>query len=563
MNILKLLLCISIVSLLISCNATGLTNESEAGGDVSASTSLSIKFDALLSEQYQSDQPGAAALVAIDGEVVYEKGFGLANIELNVPIKPEMVFEIGSITKQFTAVAILMLVEEGKLSLDDEITKFLPHYPTKGHTITLHHLLTHTSGIKSYTSMESWTKLWRQDLSPLELINIFKDEPMDFEPGEQFLYNNSAYFILGYVIEKASGLTYQDYIHKEIFEPVGMTSSYYGSAQTIIPNRASGYQQTDKIINAEYLSMSQPYAAGSLMSTVHDLFKWNQAIRSNQLINQASTEKAFTNYELNNGEKVGYGYGWFLSEINGSSTKEHGGGIFGYVTNSIYLPEENVFVAVLSNTDFNGPGFVSTKMAAIAIDKPYPEFSDDVSVDTDELASLVGVYDFDDGATRFITMHDGSLYSQREGGTKFLLHPTADGMFYFEGSFSNLRFTQEDGKTEVLFKSRASESVGIKTDKPVPVKTEITLDSATLMQFVGVFELQPGFDITITLEDDKLMSQATGQQKFQIYPMTKSRFFLKVVDAELEFIANENGAYTSMILYQGGQEIPAQKKTSN
>lgn len=559
MNTLKLILCICVASLLFSCDATEPSIESES----SISTPLSNKFDELLSEQYKTDQPGAAALVAIDGEIVYEKGFGLANIELKVPIKPEMVFEIGSITKQFTAVAILMLVEEGKLSLDDEITKFLPDYPTKDHKITLHHLLTHTSGIKSYTSMESWAKLWRKDVTPLELVDIFKDEPMDFEPGEQFLYNNSAYFILGYIIEKASGLTYQDYIQQKIFEPVGMTSSYYGSAQKIIPNRATGYQKTDEIINAEYLSMSHPYAAGSLMSTVGDLFKWNQAIRSNKLISAASTEKAFTDYELNNGEKVGYGYGWFLSEINGSPTKEHGGGIFGYVTNSIYLPEENVFVAVLSNTDYNGPGFVSTKMAAIAIDKPYPELSYDVTVDIERLTALVGVYDFEDGSTRYITVEDGSLYSQREGAAKFLLHPTADGTFYFEDSFANIRFTQIEDKTKALFKNRASESVGIKTDKAVPIKTEISLDKEALIQFVGVFELQPGFDITITLEDDNLMSQATGQQKFPIYPMTKSRFFLKVVDAELEFIANDNGLYTTMILYQGGQEIPAQKKTSN
>jgi CubicO group peptidase (beta-lactamase class C family) len=170
--------------------------------------SLESKIDAILSNQFKSNETGVSALVAKDGKVLYRKAFGKANLELDVHMTSENVFEVGSITKQFTSVAILMLLEEGKLSLEDDITKFIPEYPTKGKKITVHHLLTHTSGIKSYTSMQSFGEVMMIDESPLKFIDFFKNEPMDFNPGEKYTYNNSGYFILGYIIEKASGITY-------------------------------------------------------------------------------------------------------------------------------------------------------------------------------------------------------------------------------------------------------------------------------------------------------------------------------------------------------------------
>ena len=173
---------------------------------ISYAQKLEKQFDKMLNEQYLPTEPGATALVAINGEIVYRKAFGMANLELDVQMEPDMVLEIGSITKQFTAVSILILMEQGKLNLDDDITKFIEDYPTHGHNISIHHLLTHTSGIKSYTSMESWAPVWRKDFEPIELIDFFKKEPMDFAPGEEWRYNNSAYFILGYIIENLRSL---------------------------------------------------------------------------------------------------------------------------------------------------------------------------------------------------------------------------------------------------------------------------------------------------------------------------------------------------------------------
>ncbi len=521
---------------------------------------LEKQFDKMLQEQYLPTEPGATALVAINGKIIYHKAFGMANLELDVQMEPDMVHEIGSITKQFTAVSILMLMEQGKLNLDDDITKFIEDYPTHGYNISIHHLLTHTSGIKSYTSMKSWAPVWRKDFEPKELIDFFKNEPMDFAPGEEWKYNNSAYFILGYIIEKASGQTYEQFVETNIFAPLGMQSSLYGSNSEIIKKRAYGYQKKGNYVNAEYLSLTQPYAAGSLMSTVEDLFIWNRAIHSNKLVKKESIKLAFTNYLLNNGEKINYGYGWFLDEINESPTIEHAGGIFGYVTNSIYLPNEDVFIAIYSNCDCNGPGQVSTKMAALAIGKPYPDQQDIISVESDYLLKLVGVYDFADSSTRIITLEDNQLYSQRRGSNKFKLFPIKKDLFFFENSFSTIEFTDKGDEIEADFINRINKTKGVKTDKPVPVHNEIELSEEILSRYTGVYAVAPNFDITITLENGKLMSQATGQGKFEIFAESQTKFFLKVVDAQIEFIENDTGKFESFILYQGGQKIPGKKK---
>jgi CubicO group peptidase (beta-lactamase class C family) len=272
-------------------------------------TSGLAKINAFLEKIYPANEPGAAVLAVKNGKIILRKGYGMANLELGIPIKPEMVFRIGSITKQFTAVAIMKLVEEGKLSVTDDIKKYLPDYPTHGHKITIHHLLNHTSGIKSYTSMPDWPPLMRKDMTLKELIDFFKNQPMDFAPGERFLYSNSGYILLGAIIEKVSGKSYEAYMDENIFKPLNMSGSYYGSPSRIIPLRAFGYEKDkSQITNASYLSMTQPYAAGSLLSTVDDLHRWYQALEAGKVLSQKSLEQMYTPTKLNNGKTQNYGY---------------------------------------------------------------------------------------------------------------------------------------------------------------------------------------------------------------------------------------------------------------
>ena len=198
-------------------------------------------MDRVLAAAYKPGEAGAAVIVVKDGQTLFRKGYGMANLELSVPVRPEMVFRLGSITKQFTAAAILMLAQQGKLAVTDDVTRFLPDYPSGGRKVTIDHLLTHTSGIKSYTGMPEFWKTQGQDASVSEMIDFFKKEPFEFEPGEKWNYNNSGYFLLGAIIEKVSGQPYGEFVLKNIFLPLGMTHSFYGDNEPVIAGRVSGY----------------------------------------------------------------------------------------------------------------------------------------------------------------------------------------------------------------------------------------------------------------------------------------------------------------------------------
>jgi CubicO group peptidase (beta-lactamase class C family) len=282
-------------------------------------------------------------------------------------MKPENVFQIGSMTKQFTAVAILILMEEGKLNLKDDLTKFIPDYPTPGNKVTVHHLLTHTSGIKDFTQVNALRELARNDLEPIEIIEMFKNEPLNFYPGEEFRYSNSGYILLGYIIEKLSGISYERFVEDRIFRVAGMKDSRYASDREIIRNRAYGYQNRNGLYNKTFISLNIPYASGALMSTVDDMLNWQIALNQNLLVNKKTLKKAFLTYKLNDGTSLNYGYGWHLKEIEDSPTREHGGSIFGFKSMGVYIPERDIYVIGLSNCDCNSPTRVVRDIASWAL----------------------------------------------------------------------------------------------------------------------------------------------------------------------------------------------------
>lgn len=541
----KIKLPLVLLALLLSFNST-------------SAQSLEKQIDAIFTEAYPADAPGATVLITKDDKVIYRKAFGMANLELNVPMKPEHVLELASITKQFTGVAILMLMEQGKLSLQDPLSKYIADYP-KGSEINIHHLLIHTSGIKSYTDVPEFMKLARTDMTPIEIIDNFKDLPMDFEPGERYAYNNSAYILLGYIIEQISGMSYEDFIQKNIFDKLGMKNSYYGSRSRIIPNRASGYQPSNEgYQNAEYLSMTLPYAAGSLMSTVDDMLLWNKAIHHNTLISEQSKQLAFTNYTLNNGKHINYGYGWGTNELAGVATIEHTGGIFGFTTSGIYIPEKNIYSIVLTNDNGKGPETFNLKATALVLGKPLVE-KPAVTLTDEQLQQWTGAYQFED-VVRFITYKDGALYSTREGGQPFKLIPLSENKFQFEGSFTTYDFSKNNGKKEVLFADRINKSKGVETDKkPNPEKEAVSLPKEILANYEGTYELQPSFQIVVTTQDNRIFAQATGQPQFEIFAENENTFFLKVVDAKVTFNKNPDGTVKSLTLFQGGQAIEGKK----
>jgi CubicO group peptidase (beta-lactamase class C family) len=514
------------------------------------------QFDKILSEQNFENSPGFAVLVAKNNEVIYRKAFGYANLELDVPMKPENIFRIGSITKQFTAAAILKLEEEGKLSLQDDITKFIEDYPTHGHTITIEHLLTHSSGIKSYTSMKEWdAEMRKKDFTPAEMIDFFKNQPMDFAPGEEFLYNNSAYFLLGHIIEKASGKTYEEYLKDTFFEPLGMTGTSYGNPSRVIKNRAAGYMKKNgEFVNAEFLSMTQPYAAGSLLSNVDDLFTWYTAVMNDKVISKENRVKAHTSFKLNNGKPTGYGYGWFLGNIQGSPMIEHGGGINGYLTASLWLPDEKVFVAVFSNCNAMPPQSTAFKLAAAAIGKPFDR--KEIELDKNILQDYVGVYESDEQETRTVVVENDSLFYVFPSGNRTKLLPFAKDHFFTKNSFNEFVF-ERNTQGEVV--SLTASGTGYlpmkldKTDKPVEVKKEVELPDELLDKYLGKYELMPEFFLTVTRQGKRVFVQGTGQNPIEVFATEPHRFFAKIINAEIIFHPDESGLVTALTLIQNGE----------
>lgn len=328
------------------------------------------KIDSLIQTEFgNKNEPGGVFLVSQKGKNIYRKAFGKANLELNVNMTPDNVFQIGSMTKQFTAVAILMLEQQGKLKVTDPVSKYNKDYPN-GDKITIHHLLTHTSGIKDFTKMKALSSIAQKEMKPEAMVDFFKNEPVDFAPGEKFEYNNSGYVLLGYIIEVVTGDTYEDFIQKNIFDKAGMTHSYYASDRKVIPKRASGYHKKEQgFVNKTVISFSVPFSSGSLMSTVDDLLKWQQALNQNVFLNSTETQKTFQKYKLNNGTEFTYGYGWHLKDMNGVPDREHGGSIFGFKSMGVYIPGEDIYVIGLSNCDCHSPTEVTRNIAKTTLNE--------------------------------------------------------------------------------------------------------------------------------------------------------------------------------------------------
>jgi CubicO group peptidase (beta-lactamase class C family) len=414
----------------------------------------------------QSYVPGkfmGTVLVAQDGKVLLDKGYGFANLEWDIPNTPTTKFRLGSITKQFTAASILLLEERGKLKIEDPVKKYMPDAPAAWDKITIFHVLTHTSGIPSFTGFPDFESHEAQAMTPQKLVEWFRDKPLEFEPGTKWNYSNSGYVLLGYLIEKISGQSYSDFVQQNIFTPLGMKDSGYDSNSTIIAHRAAGYMPGKSgPVNAGFVHMSIPFSAGALYSTTEDLLRWEQGLFGGKVLTPASLAKLTTPFK----DDYAFGLTAHISS-NGHKVISHDGGIQGFNTTLAYYPDDKLVVAVLAN--INGPfaGQIGANLAEVAY------------------------------------------------GEKVVL--------------------------------------------PAERK-EITVSPEILRQYVGTYELAPTFSIAITLENGQLMTQATNQQKLPLFAESETMFFLKVVDAQVEFVKNEKGEVTHLVLHQNGRDAKGVKK---
>jgi len=417
-------------------------------------------IDSLVLPHFQPNEPGVSILIARQGKIIYEKSFGSANIELNVPLQPGMVFKIGSVTKQFTAIGILQLVEQGKISLQDSIQKYINDFPSKGHTITIENLLTHTSGIKDYNDADTTHNPYieRQDFRPLQLIKSFNYWPLEFEPGTRYSYSNSGYVLLAYIIEKVSGESYHAYMEKNVLKAAGLTNTFYAGEKKIVPQRVNGYTKDNGYYeNTEYQSISIAYGCGDLMSSVEDLYKWNIAILSHQLVKKETLDKAFTPFRLKNGSYTGYGYGWFIDSLPGTKCIHHEGQISGFIAVEKYFPAEDIYLAILTNlrsgedkTNFSNERFrLFETISLIALGK---EIIKEIAVNDAILDSYIGTYEatFTKNQTLIIYKREGKLYADLSNGTgrNMLLQAQSETKFFLpdiKHITTSLEFINENG----------------------------------------------------------------------------------------------------------------------
>ena len=420
-------------------------------------------LDSLVSAYARNNSFNGSVLVAQKGKILLEKGYGFQNKKDSVHNSANTIYQIGSITKQFTSAIILQLVEKQKMSLQDKLSKFFPDYP-KGDSITVEHLLTHTAGIYNYTNDGHFmSTASERPITRDSLLYLFKYKPLDFSPGTKWSYSNSGYILLGVIIEKVTGKSYFQVVRENIFEPLDMRHTGFDFTNLHDANKAIGYS-SDFSKPVGIVDSSVSFAAGAIYTTVGDLYKWDQALYGNRIVSQALLEKAFTAY------KSDYGYGWQILTTYNKKVTEHGGGITGFVSFILRVPEDQLCIILLSNLPSPTPQVIANQI--------------------------------------------NDLFN---------------------------------GKNPLL---------------PVARK-EIHLDTAILKLYTGEYELAPTFHITISLENGVLEAQATNQGKNPLFAEKTNFFFLKVVDAQVEFLTGPDGKIDRLVLYQSGRQIDGKKIKAN
>jgi CubicO group peptidase (beta-lactamase class C family) len=411
---------------------------------------LSKTLDELIPKRLTEISPGCVVMVVKHDKIIYRKTFGLANTELNISMQPDMLFRIGSMTKQYTAIAILQLVERGKIALQDSIQQYIKDFPSKGYTITIENLLTNTSGIKDYLSEISNPSKQKETYTPKDGVDYIKDAPLNFKPGSNYRYSNSNFYLLGYIIEMVTGEPYEKYLQENVLGKAELKNTFYINPKINIPNMPQGYSKFDgKIEKATLQPIDIMYSAGGLISNVNDIYKWHQALFNYQLVKKETLERATTPFKFPDGTFSEYGYGWFIKSLDGSKTIEHSGSTDGFQSDEIYLPNENVFVVSLFNcyeADMEWQQ-LTNDIAKVALGKP---LNNEVKVKEDVLKSYVGTYEVNFNNINhklIVTFADGRLSIEASNPDdrlpKVTLYAKSENEFYMKEAPLRFEFIKD------------------------------------------------------------------------------------------------------------------------
>lgn len=524
---------------------------------------FAAKADAYLQQAYPANGPGAAVIVTDDGKTIYARGRGLADIQAGTPISPDTVFRIGSITKQFSAAVILQLVEEGKLSLDDPVSKFVPSLPQPGAGATVRQLLNHTVGVQSYTGIPGWMADEKNTGRPYtteQMIALFKDLPSPSKPGEEYSYNNSGYVLVGAVIEAVTGKPWHQAVEERTAKPLGLTTIRYGVGEADMPNMAKGYTDGENGPKpARKIHMSVPHAAGALIGSVEDLARWAQALHHGKVVGKATYAQMIAPTPMPNDEPLPYGLGIGQERVRDRIGIGHGGGIFGFSTDSIYLPEEDIFVAVFANSDdpATSPGVVMQRLAALAVGDPYPELQK-ADVPIASIEPLFGVYRIVGGKDeRSFYARDGKLYTLRSGASESEVFPAGKDRFYYgPNSLTWFQIRRDPAGKHIMemYQNGAQEAEKAARSGPVPAEPKgVDVPRATLERYVGSYAARMGIANIGWGDGDSLTIQLGGQSPTPLRPVSETEFRVVGVDARVVFGPN------GLVIHQGGREIAAER----
>ncbi len=550
------------------------------------------KLDEFIGLYHEYDSFNGSVLVAQGGEVIYKKGFGMANMEWDIPNQSNTKHRLGSITKQFTGMLILKLVDDGKIDVNASVSTYLPDYPKpQGDNITIHHLLTHTSGIPNYTNFEDFRKTSINYFTPQDFIHEFSSLELEFTPGEQFSYSNSGYFLLGVLIEEVTGKSYEDNLEERIFAPLNMVNSGYDHFTEIIKNRATGYEKRGNgIINSDFLDMSIPYAAGSLYSTVEDLYLWDQALYGAQLLPKKLIELYFTpQIEAWGNAKYAYGFGIGEERIGNTEetilTHSHGGGINGFNTNISRATKDKTLIVLLNNTGGAPLDEMTTGIRGIINGKTYDFPKKSVAK---ELLSVIEKEGLSSAQKLFTTISVSEDYDLSENEMNNAGYQLINGEMLTEATaifkmtinsfpessnaydsyaeanmmMGNNALAIENYKKSIELNPMNQNGIDMlkKLGEDVSeFEKEVVVSEKTLASYVGNYELMPEFILSISTKDGKLIAQATGQQALELNAIAKDSFAAPEVGARITFQKGKKNKIESLTLFQGGQEMVGPK----
>jgi CubicO group peptidase (beta-lactamase class C family) len=523
--------------------------------------------DAIFKDAIHPGQPGAAVLVAKDGKILFEKAYGLADVEHAIPISLETKFNIASITKPFTAAAILKLQEEGRLSLDDPLSKYIPDYP-RGNEIKIRHLLTHTSGIPEKLAGPATLATAFFPASQPYLIALFKYQPLDFDPGSQYAYSNSGYYLLGYIIEKVTGQTYLDFLRTTFFKPLGMDhTGIYAPGES---DKAMPYWYANGKLEGLQKARegARVGANGVLDSTVEDLYRWSEAYMNARILSPASVQAAWTpsiqaNTATSYERIAGYGYGWSIGRLRGVRQVSHTGGSGGYCSALYIYPDERVTVAILANASCPiptyGPSETAQRIAQLYLhdrmNRPL-ELKPNPRIDARVYDSYVGRYDQGFNGVITVTREGGRLFAQATGRPKIELFPKTETVF-------TTVFTYDpkilDGQFEFVKdkQGRVARAINDVEGDAVVIPKLPHVPPALSAAYVGHYRLSSGEIMTVTRAENSLFAQIAGQPRFELFPRSETMFFITEAKVTVEFVRDANGAISKALLQESGRTVEA------